>query len=671
MSFGLGLVKGLVGGFTRNIQQEQQARATDDQRLAALEDTLFAAALDPKKRVPQELGNMLKEAKTALEEREGIDIFGRAGPRLRLDMDKLSNIVNSTDDAKKFYQLGTYQIPINADFFDTKAVKGPERATMFFNAFQDYVTKNPSETGNLIEYLMSNNGVLARQKLSEDHKNFAGFFFKNNLIKVQSKDGFTTQLIKPDTKGRFSTFYSAFGNVLKNDRNQLNIEIDNAVDKFNQVDETTLEDTDASQGMPKNSFVFLNDANKFGIFKFDDEDKFKTLNKMAVDNGFVGKNNVSKFVEAYRVSVSKDKPEITIGDDGNVVLPNKVRNHFPLLFHAINLRQLGANKPMSEISNAEKLAMLAYTNKKGLNRPSIIRAIAPLIKLDETDNSFFTGTDGYEVSTTAMNKNDIFKEFVGEDIQKFKDRFKAVTETKNKINQLLQVVGRTSSASGITNALTRFFGDISFKEGGTIAQLAVLIGGTDTTDKDISLKRIEQIIKKVRGEGHSIYKDTLNLGLQESMIIFLAASMARAVDPSGRLSNQDFEVQMRRLGASGLFMAKETKVVMLKDVQSDFNKKFERIEMINNILTDTVGKGFTKRQVQILMANEKLNAILDGFTESLDEGETGVRDINEIYKGNKRYVPQLNQQGLPTGKYIDQKDPFGDLIDKSEFGTNI
>ena len=44
MSFGLGLVKGLVGGFTRNIQQEQQARATDDQRLFALEDTLFAAA---------------------------------------------------------------------------------------------------------------------------------------------------------------------------------------------------------------------------------------------------------------------------------------------------------------------------------------------------------------------------------------------------------------------------------------------------------------------------------------------------------------------------------------------------------------------------------------------------------------------------------------------------
>ena len=49
---------------------------TDDQRLAALEDTLVAKPKD-KKRLPQELGNMLKEAKTTLEGREGIDIFGR------------------------------------------------------------------------------------------------------------------------------------------------------------------------------------------------------------------------------------------------------------------------------------------------------------------------------------------------------------------------------------------------------------------------------------------------------------------------------------------------------------------------------------------------------------------------------------------------------------------
>ena len=63
MSFGLGLVKGLVGGFTRNIQQEQQARAKDDTRIAELENFIIEASLDSKKRVPQELGNMIKNAK--------------------------------------------------------------------------------------------------------------------------------------------------------------------------------------------------------------------------------------------------------------------------------------------------------------------------------------------------------------------------------------------------------------------------------------------------------------------------------------------------------------------------------------------------------------------------------------------------------------------------------
>ena len=42
-----------------------------------------------------------------------------------------------------------------------------------------------------------------------------------------------------------------------------------------------------------------------------------------------------------------------------------------------------------------------------------------------------------------------------------------------------------------------------------------------------------------------------------------------------------------------------------------------------------------------------------------------------MYKGNRRYVPELNQQGLPTGKYIDQKDPFGALLNEDDFGTNI
>ena len=71
MSFGLGLVKGLVGGFTRTYNKNKKF-VTDDQKKTgkALEDTLFKQAMILKKTLPQELGNMLKEAKTTLEGRQ-------------------------------------------------------------------------------------------------------------------------------------------------------------------------------------------------------------------------------------------------------------------------------------------------------------------------------------------------------------------------------------------------------------------------------------------------------------------------------------------------------------------------------------------------------------------------------------------------------------------------
>ena len=40
MSIALGFIKGLVGGFTQNIAQEQQARGADDQRVAELENLM-------------------------------------------------------------------------------------------------------------------------------------------------------------------------------------------------------------------------------------------------------------------------------------------------------------------------------------------------------------------------------------------------------------------------------------------------------------------------------------------------------------------------------------------------------------------------------------------------------------------------------------------------------
>jgi len=63
----------------------------------------------------------------------------------------------------------------------------------------------------------------------------------------------------------------------------------------------------------------------------------------------------------------------------------------------------------------------------------------------------------------------------------------------------------------------------------------------------------------------------------------LAADMARAVDPSGRLSNQDFEIQLRRLGATKLGTKAQIRIA-LNTVRNQFVKDIETKRQIGTIL---------------------------------------------------------------------------------------
>jgi hypothetical protein len=381
------------------------------------------------------------------------------------------------------------------------------------------------------------------------------------------------------------------------------------------------------------------------------------------------KNNVSKFIEAYRKSVQKDRPTISFTEDGKVrfdmsTRKQQLQTYLPNLFYAIDLRQLGANKDSANLDDEEKLKILQYAGKKALTRGQIIQSIAPLMQPDENNKSFFGSMIGYESTTSSVDKEKLFKEYVGMNIKDFTDGYNATRDTVKKINELLVVISKTSATGAITEELTKFFANVTFPVGGTIKQLAQMIASGDPKRGDTSVKDLEDIITRVKGEGYSIYGDALNIGLQDSMVIYLAAAMARAVDPSGRLSNQDFEVQMRRLGVSGLFTSKPMKVTMLRDVADDFNEKFERIEIINDILKDSTGKGLNKRQLQLLMANEKLNGLLDAVTGA-EIGKPKKRNLNEMHKGRRRYVPEL-ENGKPTGRYIDRKENFA-KIQGSEF----
>ena len=119
MSIGLAFVQGLVGGFQKNIEREQTVRMADDQRLAALQDTLFKATADAAAKgnpVPNQLGDMLRKAKQDIADRPDIGLFGTGkAERLNLDFTGLAGTVNTVGG--NYIDYGDIKIPVNENFF--------------------------------------------------------------------------------------------------------------------------------------------------------------------------------------------------------------------------------------------------------------------------------------------------------------------------------------------------------------------------------------------------------------------------------------------------------------------------------------------------------------------------------------------------------------------------
>ena len=72
----------------------------------------------------------------------------------------------------------------------------------------------------------------------------------------------------------------------------------------------------------------------------------------------------------------------------------------------------------------------------------------------------------------------------------------------------------------------------------------------------------------------------------DALKLSLAAQMARAVDPAGRLSNQDFEIQLRRLG-SGKLITKEGILRNINLLKEEFSRDLEFKSYLNRLITDS------------------------------------------------------------------------------------
>ena len=694
MSIGLAFVKGLVGGFSKNIEREREARGADDARIAELENFVFEAATDPKKRVPDELGNILRDAKQQVADRDPIDIFGRAGDRLNLDMSNLKTMIDE-GDAPKFITYGDYKItPTSQNMFEKDFEKNTEVFSRFWLESFDkhFGDGGRSEVEKFMTYMNKPENSILKQRFLKDWTRYTSEY-KNRSGKSYTTEGITATKF-PNVSNRHIS-----ADLLK----------DLLDDQVLGEDESSIQSllkshkagsSKASQmGVPplfdeKNMFFLKFSDGSFKPFKFVDEEnglkakqKLTALRSLAKKNGFgTDAMGLSKFVIAYRQLLQKPLADGTLATIGDEVIasPNAVRSEFTDLFHSINLEHLGAGSKIINMTGSQRANVINYLKSKFTyrnaenqlvyNKGAAVRALAAVTQVPQSDLQAAQDQD-LGVTLTAPNQfaDDMFFDTVGIKAVDFLEKYEATRRTVKGIDKLKELKLTEASASGLVAWAKETIGNIVIPTG-TLDQLGEFMVGGNSTKIKGSLKKgttketLMDIVRRLNTDEFdgTLIKSVGNLSEQQAYMITLAADMARAVDPSGRLSNQDFEVQLRRLGKAGLFQSKIGELSALKQVEDDFKTRLSRIEIIASVLSDASagGKRLTKAELQVLHANKRYNG-LEAILEKAQGETTGkttgsiptVEQIeNDVIKQGDVELPryffikkrQTDNQGRPT-----------------------
>jgi len=628
MSIGLAFVKGLVGGFQKNIDREREARGADDARIAELENFVFEAATDPKKRVPKELGRIIQDGKRQLADREPIDIFGRAGDRLSLDMTNLQQLAMGAEDTN-LIKIGTYSFPGTPAYFDTGVQKDDfARSTQFWTSLQNHIM----EPQNLIRFRkhFQDNPNDRTFLNSIFEKNERDFLQEYSLAKTpRGKHGEQKSLVYTKLLREFGGLNSIFDLYDGADDSGVSVEsLNNAFSKFNKEN--------SIQGRFQKSsniyFPYEKDG-KLLAFPYNPTNKNerKIFDEMAKDYGYDGKTN--QFVYDYVTKFSPNKVyegEIGLEDD-----QTNVKNAYGYLFHAIQLRKLNVNDPIT----IDKPNVMKYLNNNfGQGEKSDRKKVLALSIAMPAPTRPGSALAQNGVLTMGQPRKDELAAILDVKRSDYEEGYNAAIKARNQLEELLKLRLKIKTSDGLVEEMYKLGYGI-FGTGGQLSQLANMLGSRSDDDAALFEQTLMKVFKKSNVD---------ELGKIEALKIELAFTLARAADPSGRLSNQDFEVQLRRLGTTGIFTNIPSQIsaieTVLEDTQNLVDQKSLIYAIYNKPSTGTFNT-LSDKERRIVYASKQYHQLRRetekvGGPNSRAEFLGSAGDKNDA--GNPKYIPDPN-----------------------------
>ena len=149
-----------------------------------------------------------------------------------------------------------------------------------------------------------------------------------------------------------------------------------------------------------------------------------------------------------------------------------------------------------------------------------------------------------------------------------------------------------------------------------------------------------------------------NLSKMDALRLTLAAKMARAVDPSGRLSNQDFEIQLERLGGTGFFTSLEGNEAKLDTVIAEFKRRRDSQRDLTSILAK---EQITVEDRRFIKASEVVRRTIMHRRKGQDRVSNAGDDSAGSGEGRKlAEVEFIGPDGTVINAFTDGKEVYLD-----------
>ena len=560
-----------------------------------------------------------------------------------------ANLINDVSTTDKY---GAYVLPIVEEYKYSGTGGNPYgRSQVFWNSWQRHLA-NPNNFSKAVDYFKQDEN--AREQLAAAVRQNE-YSLRSGNINSQTSAGVKNEGLKYiDLEQDYS-----FATKLFDELGFTSVE-----DDVNKEIASKQIDFDPNTEIP----VMFNTGPQKNIPIAIPAETHATWEAMAMRGGF---ENVQEFVHAFGYTPGQKPADMTMTEFA--AQQNSV------LFKAAEIYNMGYGDMLANPARMNTLDVSnlldELDNRFGKNNSAKIQALSAMVgtpaeaQFRKVRKSRYSKNETRRIQA-AVTGQSFVENLTGLKKDEFDEGFKAQKEAVLYLDRLAQIEDELGKDVG--TGWTRAFAGGLKAVGIQVKQAGNLIGDIFSNNRDFnsldsktSLADLEATIKFVDPQ-----IDLAKISEADAIRLTLAAKMARAVDPSGRLSNQDFEIQLRRLGQFNL-STPESVQAAIGLVRKEFAQDLEYKQLLKGVIDNTAPlTRQTAREVQAAMTLRNMQGYVyggargTGVTQAATEAESDAGNLEGF-----NIVPEYQTKDGGAVYFSDGilKDEAGNVI---QFGID-